>query len=252
MSEEKKEETNSSEEEKKELELEKPKVETQDDKKPDPDKKGLSEADKAELETLRTEKVNLEKRLSDTQEKFHANTKEFNKLQARVDFITAPENKGQDKYPDDPMIKQLNAKIESYKGTYDTEPLKVQKQLRNDALDARIELKKLQDRAKDDDSVGKFLMDNPGVKDLTPAGKAKAELAGKGVSVDLETAHFYNLGKNQEEVIEAEVKKRLEAADKAGGARGHGDGNLPEPKEADQEEKDYADSLTDPSGLDLQ
>jgi hypothetical protein len=112
-------------------------------------------------------------------------------------------------------------------------------------------LSSLEKTNREGNEIGQFLSDNPDVQDLTPAGQAKKVLTDRGEKVSIETAHFYNLGKNMNDVVEKEVQKKLEAMKKGDGARLQ-DGTYEEPKDEEKEKEEYLEFLNDPSGLDIQ
>ena len=240
----------------------KPDAEPQDGDRPDPDKpepdkpepdKGLSAEEKAELESLRKDKETSDKRISDAQREFHSSRDELKGLKEKVDVLTKPpDQKPEDAYADDTVIQDINRKIEAYEErNYDTSPLVQLKGARVRELNLEKRLDGLETRTVQSDEVGKFLMDNPGVKDLTETGETKGMLTSRGEKVSFDTAYHYNRGKNYDkdfdEAVKGEVAKQLEVLKKGGGARGQ-EGGFEEPPEADKEEKAYADFLTNPAG----
>lgn len=220
----------------------------------DPEKKeGLSADEKAELDTLKKDKETLEKRLSDTQTEFHTRSEELKTLRTQVENLQRPTPKPDEQYGDDPQIRKLDQRIEEFQAAnYDTTALEVLKDNRIREMKNEERLAAIEARDKESDGIGKFLLENPGVADLTEAGKTRTMLMGRGEKVSIDTAHFYHLGKNLESAVKAEVEKRLEADKKGENARGQ-DGEFYEPEPSEnKEEQEYAAFLHNPGGLDLE
>ena len=256
-------------EENKELESQDLDAETQGSERADPSKKGLSDAEKEELENLRkekeafaSEKENYEKRLKDTQTSFHENQRKLAELEGRVSGLMSPtEKKGE--FDDDPGIQKIDQDIKYYQEQgWDYRTLEIDKQARIDILRTQKMLNQIQGRLSEQDDLGRFLAENPDAEDLSGAGKSKAELESRGEKISTETAYFYNLGKNKlketqkeyEARVQAEVKKRLEAIEKGKGAI-NPEGEFVETTPEEDEEKQkkaYLDHLMHPSGLDIQ
>ena len=225
-----------------------------DPNKPEPDKpepdEGLSAEEKVELENLRKEKGTFEKRLGDTQREYHTSRDELKGLKEKVDRLTKPpDQKPEDAYAEDAVIQDINGKIKAYEErNYDTSPLAQLKGARVRELNLEKRLAGLESRNVESDEVGKFLMDNKGVEDLTPVGETKEMLTKRGEKVSFDTAHYYKVGKNFDQAVKDEVGKQLEALKKGDGARGQDGGNIETPAEPDKEMQAYGDFLTNPAG----
>jgi len=240
-----------------------PDADPQDGDPKDPDKSGFSAEEKAELENLRKDKETLSKRLSDTQESFRKGQEDLKLTRKQIHDLKNHPIKSGDQYSNDPEIHALDERIKAYKGglgnpdvTYDTSSLEALKSARIREINLEKRLISLENRGRDSDDMGNFLLENPDVNDLTPAGQAKAVLTDRGEKVSIETAHFYQKGKNYEadlaKAVEAGVAKALEAKKKANGARGQ-EGDFAEPVvEVDKEMTEYANLLTSHDGDILQ
>lgn len=232
----------------------------QDDPKPDPDPKpGLSDEEKAELETLRKENETLGTRLKDTQTEFHDNREELKVLRKRVDDFSRPPIKAEDEFADDAQIQKINRKIAAYnEREYDTAPLDELKaaRIREIKLEKRVE--RMEARGAESDEIGDLLIEEPSIKDFKPVGETRKKLTDRGEKVSMDTAHYYNLGKSRkadfDSAVKAEVEKRLEVEKKGNEARGQeGVFDEPAPDSAEKkEEQEYANFLTDPGGIGLE
>lgn len=236
----------------------KPDPKPQDDPKPDPEPKpGLSDEEKAELATLREENKTLGTRLKDTQTEFHDNREELKVLRKRVDDFSRPVIKPEDEFADDPQIQKIDRKIKAYnEHEYDTAPLDELKAARIREIKLEGRLSNLEARGAESDEIGDLLIEEPDIKDFKPVGETRKKLTDRGEKVSMDTAHFYNLGKSRkaefESAVKAGVEKRLEVDKKGDEARGQdGDFNEPEVSE-DKDMTEYANQLTDPSGLDIE
>lgn len=227
------------------------------DPKKSEDDKGLSAEAKAELETLKKDKEDLEKRLSDTQEGFHEKNKALIALNERVDRLTRPVIKPEDEFAEDPEIQGVNREIVAYKERdYDIAPLKRIKAGRIREIKLEKRLSNLEARGKESDEIGGLLVKKPNIKDFKPVGEARKKLTDRGEKVSMDTAYYYDVGvkseENFESAVKAEVEKRLEADKKGEEARGQdGDFVESEPSE-DKEMTEYAEQLINPRGLDIQ
>lgn len=256
----------SDEESKKELESKESDAESQDSEKVDSSdkekKEELSAEAKAELETLKKDKEDLEKRLSDTQEGFHEKNKALIALNERVDQLTRPQIKPEDEFADDLQIQKIDRKIKAYQDNeYDTASLDELRTARIREIKLEGRLANLEARGMESDEIGNLLIEEPDIKDFKPVGEARKKLTERGEKVSMDTAYYYDLGKKSvgekskvdfKSAVKAEVEKRLETDKKGDEARTQdGDFNEPEVSE-DKEMTEYADQLTDPSGLDIQ
>lgn len=247
--------------EKPELEKPDPNANPQGGDPPDPSKKeGLSAEKEAELKTLKENETNLEKRLSDTQESFRSKSEELKGAQKQIHDLKNPPLPPDTEYAGDSIIQSIDQDIARYKeNNWDDAPLQRQKDIRKEQIKQDKSITGMRERNAQSDDMGKFLMDNPGVNDLTPAGKAKGMLTERGEKVSTDTAHFYQLGKDSvkskedfDKSVKEEVQKQLEAEKKANGARGQQGGYDEPPSEENKEMEEYADQLNTPGGFELE
>lgn len=227
----------------------------------DPSKKeGLSAEEKAELKILKTDKTNLEKRLSDTQESFRSKSEELKGTQKQLHDLKNPPEKPDTEYANDSQIRNLDSKIKAYEeNNYDTSSLVELKSARVRELKLEKRLSSLEGRSRESDEIGKLLLNDKTITDFEPAGRAKAELSAQGQKVSIETAHYYQLGKDSvkskedfDKAVKEEVQKQLEAEKKANGARGQDGGYEEPPSEENKEMEAYADELSQPGGFELE
>lgn len=234
----------------------KPNADPQGGDPPDPSKKEGLSAEEKELKGLKEDKTNLERRLSDTQESFRSKSEELKGAQKQVHDLKNPPPPPDTEYASDSIIQNIDQDIARYKeNAWDDAPLQRQKDIRKEQIKQDKSIMGMRERNAQSDDMGKFLMDNPGVDDLTPAGKAKGVLTERGEKVSIETAHYYQLGKSRKEdfekSVQAEVKKQLEAEKKANGARGQEGGYEEPPSEENKEMEKYADEINAPGGFEL-
>lgn len=225
----------------------------------DPDKPGLSAEEKAELDGLRKDKETSDKRISDAQRGMHEKGAELKLSQAELQKLKNPPPPPDTEYAGDSIIQSIDQDIARYKeNNWDDAPLQRQKDIRKEQIKQDKSIVGMRERNAQSDDMGKFLMDNPGVNDLTPAGKAKGVLTERGEKVSIETAHYYQLGKDSvktkedfDKSVQAEVQKQLEAEKKANGARGQQGGYDEPPSEENKEMEEYAEQLNEPGGFKL-
>lgn len=225
----------------------KPAAGTQDGKVADP-VKGLSAEQLAELETLRKEKVTLEKRLSDTQTSFHDKTREVSDYQKKLKAIEDAQSKPKAE-EQDPKIRQIDTQIAKFKEQdLDYGFLEVVRAQIIENNQTREELKKVQSFNQQGMEMGKILNIDKNFNDFEAIVKVQNEAAANGEKISMVDAFHRFRSNNQEAIINERAEKianeKLEILKKGQGARGQDGENPPEPKPEDKEMRDFASQLT--------